>query len=59
MVMRIITFKIDEELLEQVDLYAQKINSTRSEFIRKAIIEYLAKLETEGRKTEARIRIIE
>ncbi len=59
MVMRIITFKIDEDLLEQVDLYAQKENTTRSEFIRKAIIEYLTRLETEGKRTETRIRIIE
>ena len=43
--MRVITFKIDEDLLERVDLYAQKENTTRSEFIRKAIIEYITRLE--------------
>lgn len=59
MVMRIITFKIDEDLLEQLDLYAQRENATRSEFIRKAIVEYLEKLSSEKTKTETRIRILE
>ena len=43
--MRVVTFKIDEDLLQQIDLYAQKENTTRSEFIRRAIIEYIIKLE--------------
>ncbi len=59
MVMRIITFKLDEDLLEKIDLLAQKTNMTRSEFIRKAILSYITKLETDTRQREPRIRIIE
>lgn len=43
--MRVITLKVDDELLEKLELYVQKENTTRSEFIRKAIVEYIVKLE--------------
>ena len=43
--MRVITLKVDDELLEQVDLHAQMENTTRSEFIRRALVEYIIKLE--------------
>ncbi len=59
MTMRIITFKIDEELLERVDLFAQSMNSNRSEIIRKALIMYLSKMEKELQGRRPRIRIIE
>lgn len=43
--LRVITFKIDEELLEKLDTFARLENKTRSEVIRKAIELYL-KLNT-------------
>lgn len=39
--MRVVTFKIDEDLLEMIDMYARKTGFTRSEVIRKAIVELL------------------
>ena len=39
--MRVITFKIDEKLLEELDRYAMRNGMTRSDAIRKAIIELL------------------
>ncbi len=54
--MRIITFKIDPELLEKLDLQAQREGSTRSEIIRKALIMYLSRAE---RAPRPKIRIIE
>jgi len=39
--MRVITFKVDEELLERLDYYARLKGVTRSEVIRKAIELYL------------------
>lgn len=59
MTMKIITFKIDEELLEKIDVVAQETNTTRSEVIRKAIIMYLSKVEKETATKRPRIRIIE
>jgi CopG family transcriptional regulator/antitoxin EndoAI len=58
MVMRIITFKIDDELLERLDIVAQSMNSSRSEVIRKALLLYLSKAEKELSK-KPRIRIIQ
>ena len=59
MPMRIITFKIDDELLERLDLVAQRVGATRSELIRKAIIMYITKLENQIQPQKPRIRIIE
>lgn len=39
--MRVVTFKIDEDLLEMIDMYARKTGYTRSEVIRKALVELL------------------
>jgi len=38
---RVITFKIDEELLARIDYVAIKEGVTRSDIIRRALIEYL------------------
>ena len=35
--MRVVTFKVDEDLLERLDTYARLKGMTRSEAIRKAI----------------------
>jgi len=39
--MRIVTFKVDERLLEELDKYALRNGMTRSDAIRKAILELL------------------
>ncbi|BAK54479.1 ribbon-helix-helix protein, CopG family [Sulfurisphaera tokodaii] len=39
--MRVVTFKIEENLLQQLDLYALNNRITRSEIIREALIRYL------------------
>ena len=39
--MRVITLKVDEKLLEELDRYAMRNGMTRSEAIRKAIKEFL------------------
>lgn len=39
--MRVVTFKIEEELLQELDLYAVNSRNTRSEIIREALIKYL------------------
>ena len=41
--MRVITFKIEEDLLEKLDWYAIKYNLNRSDAIRKAIKDLLQK----------------
>jgi len=41
-VVRVITFKIDEELLDKLDLYAMNNRLFRSEVIREAIKLYLS-----------------
>ena len=39
--MRVVTFKVDEDLLEKLDSFARLKGVTRSEIIRKAIELYL------------------
>ena len=39
--MRVVTFKVDDELLDELDRYAARKRITRSDAIRKAIIELL------------------
>ncbi len=38
---RVVTFKIDEELLERLDMLAMKLGIPRSELIREAIISFI------------------
>ena len=38
---KIVTFKIDENLLELLDYIARKQNTSRSELIRRAIVKYI------------------
>lgn len=56
--MRVITIKIDEDLLERIDLNAQKYGISRSELIRRAVIRYLSKLESELVAEDARSRVL-
>ena len=47
--MKVVTFKVTEDLLEQMDeLVRRKIYATRSDLIRNAIIRLLQRLEEEG-----------
>lgn len=39
--MRVVTFKVDEFLLEELDRAAKSLGITRSEVIREALINYL------------------
>jgi len=41
MALRVITFKLDEETLEELDRLAMRKGKTRSELIRRAIEQYL------------------
>ncbi|ABM80515.1 ribbon-helix-helix protein, CopG family [Hyperthermus butylicus] len=52
--MRVVTFKVDEELLERLDTFARLKGVTRSEVIRKAIELYL-KLEDYKVKPQPKI----
>ena len=58
MAMRVVTFKIDEDLLERLDLYARLKGITRSEAIRKAIEEMLEREEPELSVRPKIIRIL-
>ena len=53
MVMRVITFKIEEEVLVELDLMARSKGSTRSDLIREAIEQYLVR-EKQNQYVEAR-----
>ena len=46
MVMRIITIKIDEETLEEIDRASHMQGLNRSQFIRRAVREYLKSLSS-------------
>ncbi len=52
--MRVVTFKIDERLLEELDKYALSHGITRSDAIRRAIIDMLR--GGDGRRFKYRIR---
>ena len=53
--MRVVTFKVWEELLDKIDQFALEKNMTRSEVIRRALKTYL---EREARKIVTRRPII-
>ena len=55
MTMRIVTFKIEEELLEKLDRYAKIRNLSRSDAIRKAIKLLLEVEEASAVKYEAKV----
>ncbi len=43
--MRVVTFKLEEELLQKLDLYAVNMRLSRSEVIRDAIKSFLNQLQ--------------
>jgi len=57
--MRVVTFKIEEDLLELIDEYAELRGETRSEVIRKALIELIRGEREKIRRAKAKkIRVI-
>jgi len=57
--MRVVTFKIEEELLELIDQYAELRGETRSEVIRKALMELLREEREKIRRTKSKkVRIV-
>ena len=57
--MRVVTFKIEEELLELIDEYAELRGETRSEVIRKALMELIRGESEKIRRAKAKkIRVI-
>ena len=54
--MRVVTIKIDPSELELVDMYAARHNISRSEVIRMAISEFLARHRNEW-DTQVKIKI--
>jgi len=52
--MRVVTFKIEEELLELIDQYAELSGETRSEVIRKALMELLREEKEKLRKAKSK-----
>jgi len=50
MPMRVVTFKVDIELVDEIDRAAKRLGMSRSELIRKAIIEFLKQIDAEYRE---------
>jgi len=57
MPLRVVTFKIEEELLERLDKYCKEKGLPRSSVIREAIIMYLHEKERKIIGTTRRIRV--
>ena len=55
--MKVVTFKIGEELLERLDSYARLTGASRSEIIRRAIVQYLAREEERLRRKPKIVRL--
>ena len=56
--MRVITFKIDEELLRELNTYVNLSGRSRSEVIRAALRKYLAEKRSAPKKRRVEVRSI-
>ena len=56
--MRVVTFKIEEDLLERLDSFARLKGLTRSEVIRQAIEKYLKYNDQKVKPEPKRIRLM-
>ncbi len=56
--LKIVTFKLDERLLERIDRIAEREGISRSEVIREAIINYLNNGFKRGRKNSIRVKYV-
>jgi CopG family transcriptional regulator/antitoxin EndoAI len=57
--MRVVTFKLDEELLRKLDLYCANNRLFRSEVIRAAIEFYLSNYKSIEEKYSGRTKVIQ
>jgi len=55
--MRVVTFKIEDELLEALDDYARRSGETRSEVIRKALRILVSRDYDRKRKIKVRVLV--
>ena len=49
--MKIVTFKLDETLLDLIDAYALSKGMTRSQVIRHALVRFFSKMQNENSTT--------
>jgi metal-responsive CopG/Arc/MetJ family transcriptional regulator len=50
MPLRVVTFKVEEELLREMDIYSEELGMNRSEFIRYAIERLIEELSRDNGK---------
>ncbi len=55
---KIVTFKLDDKLLEKIDRMAQREGISRSEVIREAIINYLNGNLKRGKRNSIRVKYV-
>jgi metal-responsive CopG/Arc/MetJ family transcriptional regulator len=55
---KIVTFKLDDKLLERIDRVAQREGVSRSEVIREAIINYLNGNLRRGKRNSIRVKYV-
>jgi len=56
--MRVITFKIDDDLLKELNSYVNMTGRSRSEIIRAALRKYLAEKKQAPKKRKVEVRSI-
>ncbi len=54
--LRIVTFKIEEDLLEEIDRIAREMGGSRSDVIRRALILYVSRVSKNPRAKRFRQR---
>ena len=57
--LRVVTFKVEEEFLNEIDYYSMRLGMTRSEFIRMAIEKMIESIVKEADKPFLRETLIE
>ena len=54
--MKVVTVKIDERMLQEIEMLAFKNHMTRSDFIREAIRRYIRELKNKPRKPKFKVK---
>ena len=54
--MKVITVKLDEKMLQEMDVLAIKNEMTRSDFIREAIKRYIRELKNKPREPKFKVK---
>ncbi len=57
--LRVVTFKVEEEFLNEIDYYSMRLGMTRSEFIRMAIERMIESIEKDTDKPFLKETLIE